>query len=422
MLQGNSDATIRETQNTPPVILQKAPSSLRGFRIVKQMPSASTEADIFIIEKDSAQYVLKLYRYGVEPKQEILRLTKMLGEKYPGEFIRVYEADFDPKRKRWYEIQEYAKFGSLHDILSRSQNFTPRQRQWLFTRTAYDSGRALDILHENNILHLDMKPSNILVRSTNPFNLVLIDFGIASTLLPDLSKKFTQARGTPMYQSPESWVGTMGRASDWWGLGMILLEIAAGKHPFHELNANVIASITASRPAEIPGSLDEGQRELLRGLLTRDPDNRWRWEQVRRWLEGERGIGDKFEGQPPKTEAEPLKFMGKMCGSLEEFSREAVQNEDAWDKGKTFLARGYLRQWLEGNKDFDASIELDNLLSGIQDDDEKLFCMIQKFGNGLPFVFCGHLITFKNLFLLAAKNLNHEELTPMETKIAAEAA
>ena len=36
----------------------------------------------------------------------------------------------------------------------------------------------------------------------------------------DMSKKITKMRGTPMYQSPESYSGVMGRPADWWGLGM----------------------------------------------------------------------------------------------------------------------------------------------------------------------------------------------------------
>lgn len=37
--------------------------------------------------------------------------------------------------------------------------------------------------------------------------MVFIDFGIATSLASDMSKKFTQTRGTPMYQSPESYTG-----------------------------------------------------------------------------------------------------------------------------------------------------------------------------------------------------------------------
>ena len=158
-----------------------------------------------------------------------------------------------------------------------------------------------------------------------------------------------------MYQSPESWAGSMNRASDWWGLGMILLEIASEKHPFSGLDYKVIASIMATRSVEIPSNIDEGQQKLLRGLLTRDPDKRWNWDQVSRWLKGERDIEDSFQEDSGSVNEHsniaPIRFMGERCYSLEEFSMLAAKSPDSWEQGRGFLMRGYIRQWLESNND-----------------------------------------------------------------------
>lgn len=148
-IESTRNSTVRETPyQSPPQ--GKGFSSFRGYRIIKQMPSASTEADIFIIEKDGVKYVLKLYRYGIEPKRDILQAVKMLSKNHPDEFICVYDADFDTENKRWFEIQEYVKFGSLQHIINQSDKFTPKQRSRLFTRTAYEVGKALNILHQEN--------------------------------------------------------------------------------------------------------------------------------------------------------------------------------------------------------------------------------------------------------------------------------
>ena len=123
------------------------------------------------------------------------------------------------------------------------------------------------------------------MRSLDPLNLVVIDFGIASTLEAGMSKKATQFGGTPMYQSPESFSSVvdektgkrrviLGSPTDWWGLGMILLEIAAGFHPFRDLSADVIAYSIATETITIPEKIDAGQKELLKGLLTRNPEKR----------------------------------------------------------------------------------------------------------------------------------------------------
>ncbi len=82
-LREDQNATVREGQNSDATVRDgpqtgnwtggsRSGSSFRDYRIVRQLPSASTEADIFIIGKDGTQYILKLYRYGIEPKKDIL--------------------------------------------------------------------------------------------------------------------------------------------------------------------------------------------------------------------------------------------------------------------------------------------------------------------------------------------------------------
>ncbi|MBQ9564135.1 MAG: protein kinase, partial [Synergistaceae bacterium] len=418
-LRENRDgsATIREGQSAAGT--GSVGGSFRDYRIVRQLPSTSTEADIFVIEKDGAEYILKLYRYGIEPKNDILQSIKALSEAHPQNFIRVYEADFDKGSSRWFEVQEYAKAGTLQAVLDDRSKLTAAQQSTLFNDVARQVGESLNLLHQNNLLHLDIKPSNILLRSLDPLDMVLIDFGIATSLASDMSKKFTQTRGTPMYQSPESYTGGMGRPSDWWGLGMILLEIAAGAHPFKGLSANVIAYSVATEPVNIPDNLDEGQKELFHGLLTRNPEKRWNWEQVSRWLNGERGIPQYFEETAAEgvSNKNPFVFMNQKYQTLAEIAAAFAKDEESWNKGKEFLMRGYVRQWMEGNQEFDASLELDNFLGSVQDTDEKTFRFIQKYGQNIPFIFCGKAITLQNLLLFTGKAVNRLYLTAEEKKI-----
>ena len=430
--------TIRETiREEPNATIRERPedsktangivtgSDFRGHKIIKQMPSNSTEADIFVIAKDKAHFILKLYRYGIEPKAEILKTMQSLSKAHPKEFVHVLESDYDPASKRWFEIQEYIKNGSLQVVMNSLSKLGEPQRKAFFNYTAREIGQALSILHKNNLLHLDLKPSNILIRSLKPFNLVLIDFGISTLLGADMSKKFTQTRGTPMYQSPESWAGSMNRASDWWGLGMILLEIASCRHPFSGLDYKVIASIMATRSVEIPENIDEGQKEILRGLLTRDPDKRWKWEQVYRWLKGERNIPTFFEAdtksnlpEPSDSNVKPIVFMGKKYRALNGLAAAFAANEETWEKGRAFLMRGYVARWLEEAENYDIVTDIDKIFSGVDDSDSKTFRFIDHFGEKIPFIFCGHLVTLKNMLLITGKALKREKLTAMEKKFA----
>lgn len=416
----NSGVTTREGASSPKITNTSAGSLFRDYKIVRQLPSTSTEADIFVVSQTGTEYILKLYRYGIDPKNDVLKSIKTLSEKYPHNFIRVLEADFDGSSERWYEVQEYAKCGTLQAIIDDKSKLDGSQQKNLFNDVARQVGESLNLLHQNNLLHLDVKPSNILLRSLKPLDMVLIDFGIATLLASDMSKKFTQTRGTPMYQSPESYTGGMGRASDWWGLGMILLEIANGVHPFKGLSPNVIAYSVATEPVNIPETLDKGQIELFHGLLTRNPEKRWSWEQVSRWLKGERGIPQYFEevsSAPISSTVKPFTFMGQKCTSLAEIAAAFARNEEAWEKGRALLMRGNIRTWLEQNGEFESGEDLERNLSNVQDADEKMFQFTQEYGENLPLIFYGKAITLQNLLLFTGKAVRKENLANSEKKI-----
>ena len=415
--------------SAPGPVSTNAASPLPGYENGRQMPSTSTEADIYIVEKDGVSYILKLYRYGIEPKRDILQKIKELSQVYPRQFIHVVDVGFDAGQRRWFEVQEYARYGTLQTLME-ERAAAPGSDPVTFMRdVAREVGEALNILHQNNLLHLDVKPSNILLRSRDPLDLVLIDFGISTSLDADMSKKFTETRGTPMYQSPESWTGGMGRAADWWGLGMILLEIVARGHPFRGLAYNLIAYTIATQPVAIPEELDEGVKELLRGLLTRKPDNRWSWEQVSRWLGGERGIPQYFEsgadtgadalhpGASSSDSVRPFTFMGQACRTLGELAAAFSKDETTWEKGKAFLMRGAIHAWLEQNGAFETDQEMETLLAPIQDPDERTFYFVQQYGQDIPFAFGGHAATLQNLLLIFGKAMNREPLTEMEQGI-----
>jgi hypothetical protein len=76
--------TIREAQLTEkesltikqPIVLSKGTIFLNEYEIVEPIKAISGEADIFKVRKDNNFYALKLYRYGMEPKEELLKKIK----------------------------------------------------------------------------------------------------------------------------------------------------------------------------------------------------------------------------------------------------------------------------------------------------------------------------------------------------------
>ncbi|MBI3703384.1 MAG: protein kinase [Rhizobiales bacterium] len=94
---------------------------------------------------------------------------------------------------------------------------------------------ALDDLHRQHVIHLDIKPSNIVMRSDG--EVVLLDFGLSHhTQLPDLmQEEFRLPFGTAPYMSPEQLLGIRNDPhSDQFALGVLLYFFTTGVRPFGE--------------------------------------------------------------------------------------------------------------------------------------------------------------------------------------------
>lgn len=93
--------------------------------------------------------------------------------------------------------------------------------------------QALQELHRQHVIHLDIKPSNIILREDG--SAVLIDFGLSRhDRLPDLlAEEFRLPLGTGPYISPEQVLGVRNEPrSDLFALGVLLYHLATGKRPF----------------------------------------------------------------------------------------------------------------------------------------------------------------------------------------------
>jgi hypothetical protein len=100
-------------------------------------------------------------------------------------------------------------------------------------RVAVDVARALAYLHHechSQILHLDIKPANILL--DGGLRAHVSDFGISMSIAWDLTSVDTCGRGTPGYMAPEIWASALSAKSDVYSYGVTLLELVAGRRCF----------------------------------------------------------------------------------------------------------------------------------------------------------------------------------------------
>ena len=127
-----------------------------------------------------------------------------------------------------YIVVEWIDGGSLQDLLDRA-----RPSVEAAARLGAAIADALHSLHLQGAIHLDLKPDNVIVRSTG--SVALIDFGMAHhSHVPDLlaeEKRF--AAGSAPYVSPEQVLGQRSDPrSDLFALGVMLYEMATGRLPF----------------------------------------------------------------------------------------------------------------------------------------------------------------------------------------------
>jgi serine/threonine protein kinase len=140
---------------------------------------------------------------------------------------------------------------------------------------------ALQHAHDHQILHLDVKPSNFLLRYTmgkqEAPDLLLTDFGLAKVMNTEVSLSNT-SRGTPPYMAPEQWKGSPVAATDQYALATMAYEMLTGRTPFQ---GDLIALMNQHLytppppPSTFRPDLPKAVDEVLLHALAKDPKDRF---------------------------------------------------------------------------------------------------------------------------------------------------
>ena len=128
-----------------------------------------------------------------------------------------------------YLVMEYVPGRTLEHWLALPER--PDASEW--ARLGEAIALAVHSLHQQNTVHLDLKPANVLIRPDG--SAVLLDFGLScNALYPDLlAEQLRKAVGSPAWIAPEQVVGVRGDPrSDIFAVGVILYQLATGELPF----------------------------------------------------------------------------------------------------------------------------------------------------------------------------------------------
>lgn len=135
---------------------------------------------------------------------------------------------FIQKSHNLYIILEYCSHGSLKNLISRGNGLAESKARSFVKQTL----NGLNYLHEQGVIHRDIKAANLLLDSNNIVKLA--DFGV-STKVNTMAMAMTLA-GSLNWMAPEI-IGNRGAStlSDIWSLGATVLELLTGNPPFHNL-------------------------------------------------------------------------------------------------------------------------------------------------------------------------------------------
>ena len=145
--------------------------------------------------------------------------------------------------------------------------------------------------------------------------------------------------------APEAIASASTPASDWWSLGIILLELLTEGRCFAHVHERAFLLHLVARGITLPEELTPRWQNLLEGLLTRNHENRWLSAQALRWADGESDIPTKPDPRPDLATGPEFAFAGRKFRSPAELAFAAAE-EANWAEALSALDSGRIANWL----------------------------------------------------------------------------
>lgn len=175
-------------------------------------------------------------------------------------------------RDNYYMITEYLPKGSLFDYIHRDKGKITEREQ---ITIAYEIAVALKYLHSRNIIHCDLKSSNILIDDN--WKIKIGDFGLSRFFNRDNPEENRGRIGTPHWMAPEILKGEKyEHSADIFSFGMILWEILSLEIPYYGVNPYQVISLVADQRkiVQVPKEGHSTLRRLIEQCLEYEANRR----------------------------------------------------------------------------------------------------------------------------------------------------
>ncbi len=327
--------------------------------------------------KENSRVVVKLYRRKNAVKDEVLAKLSRLKSPNVVEIIDHGSYNGFP-----CIVMPYFKNGSL---AGKTLSYDTIMKVVIPEVTA-----GLKYLHDNGIIHKDIKPGNLMV-SDDGSHIHIIDFGISSTMADNISILITRTGMSPEYCAPENFHNIWVEESDFYSFGITLYELFKGHAPFTGSSGNTdLVACASIQKIPFTDDFPEELVNLIKGLTYKDlsnrseknnPNRRWTWVEIEKWLDGEiLPVPGESNLRPDDvsgySDAGPLGFtrmydfrnsQGEMV-NLKNLSELVEAFGTGMNEGKKHVGRGLLSKFLQNqNMQSAASLVMDCEESGVSD-------------------------------------------------------
>lgn len=247
--------------------------TILGHRFVRELAVGGTSM-VYLAESERAgdMVVLKVLRDSPDDQAHemfarFLQEYELISAIRHPNVVRIYDLGIADDHA--YIAMEYFPLGDLRTHIAKSL-----QADVALSYLAQIAG-ALEAVHAVGVLHRDLKPGNIMLRTNG--SLALIDFGLAKQF--DVKRDMTgtgEIFGTPYYMSPEQGHGQeLDARSDLYSLGVIFYEMLTRKKPFIAATPMSVIYMHANAPLPVLEADLQPYQPLLNRLMAKAPADRF---------------------------------------------------------------------------------------------------------------------------------------------------
>ena len=249
------------------------------YRKICVLGEGSFSKVFLAINEDNGQYVavkrinLKTFQRTNIGIQQLDREIQIMRKIHSKNVVQLHDVIHVEDKGMVYLVVDYADCGSLDQAIQCKVPFTPQEIKCIFRQIA----EGVKFLHDHNVVHQDLKPANILLKSDG--TALISDLGIGRSF-----QSAAMVVGTPAYQSPEVVDENCEYdeeeeidpcKEDVWSLGVTLYQLAFKRLPFTGCNVFEIVRAIESSVLEKPPNADDEMWDLIQHMLVVTPSKRY---------------------------------------------------------------------------------------------------------------------------------------------------